>query len=126
MSFEAADPALVRKALESDVDVLYATIGYALSKQALGVAPPDRRTLVETGKAWIAANAGKLRDIVCKDETLKRVVLKPTPDVADNITAVTTVADFIIAVSHGLPVICVATILLKIGLREFCEGAVPQ
>ena len=119
------DASMAEKALQSDIEILYAAVGHALSRQTLGVAPGDRQSLIAGGEEWIKSKMTDFCALICSDASVSTLILKPTANVSENIATVCTLADVIIGVCGGIPAVYVSTLLLKIGLRELCQANQP-
>jgi hypothetical protein len=125
-AMETTGAALVLRALEADVDTLYAVIGGAEREARLGIAVPDREQLIAAGKAWISDRNDELAGIVCRHPKVRELLIAPSAETADKVASVLLVADLIATVCHGVPAVFVSTLLFKIGLREWCGKARVQ
>lgn len=113
--------AMILKALDADIGTLYAVIGHSVELRTLGIAPTDRATLVASGERWLRGHLDALQSRVCGNATLQGVAIRPDADTSDNVNAVAAVIDTIVSLCNGVPVVSVATLVLKVGLREFCR-----
>jgi hypothetical protein len=110
-------------ALNSDIDTLYASIGYfCISNKQLGMAPPGRPFCLELGKAWIHDKGNDLRDTICNDSNIRRYFQENESE-KDRKDAVLLIADLIVAICGGIPAVYVAALIVKIGLKEWCNAS---
>lgn len=102
---------------------MYASIGFFdSSKGQLGVAPRDRQSLIELGKAWILDKESALRTLICNDVNIQEQVFLNQFN-KDKVEAILLIADLIVSICGGVPAIYVATLLIKIGLKDWCNGS---
>lgn len=99
------------------VDGLFLELG----KQTLGPGAM-RDDLAAAGKAIFRNMHGSLRSILCRDERLRAYADPSNAHAADGLGLLAVIASLIASVSVGLNSMLVAALVLRIGLRNICEG----
>lgn len=97
-----------------DVDHLYAEIGKALSKSAMGM-EPDQEDYEERGRSWFEKNQQKLSTHICCEEVRGRLDAD-----TDEEKLVLIVADALGALVLYVPVASVARLVVRLGVYQFC------
>jgi hypothetical protein len=114
---------LVDIAIKADIKTLYAVIGSSVSKNQLGVSPSDKEALVNAGMSWVKDKQNELKTLVCADPNIRKLFLSNNLKIADTRDAILIVTDLIITICQGIPAVYVAALIVKIGLREWCNGS---
>ena len=107
--------------MEAELEELYAAIGHYESVDRFGATPPDKAKLIEIGKNWIESNSEKFRAKICPSDVAQEILSSSETTAQDIKNLIPVVADLIISLSGGVPATYVATLLLRIGLRKWCE-----
>jgi len=112
---------MLKKAMNADVETLFASIGAIEAQEQFGIAPLDKNSLIEIGKKWLLSKETRLRSIVCGNPRLTAYLVEANPQRQDQETGALLIADLIVTVCGGIPAIYVAVLLIKIGLRSWCN-----
>ncbi|MBE9070696.1 hypothetical protein IQ260_29065 [Leptolyngbya cf. ectocarpi LEGE 11479] len=112
---------MLANVLKSDIETLYASIGYFEEQKKIGVAPSDRKKLTDLGKQWVNDRKDKIRDLICTNNKINALYNSNSEDDKDKIEAILLIADLIVAICSGIPAIYVSTLIIKIGLKELCN-----
>jgi hypothetical protein len=116
------DEKLLDIALKADIETLYAVVGQIASKNRLGASPTDKQSMIESGRRWIKDKHNDLRGLVCNNPQITDMFLSRDRKVSDTRDLVLLVSDLIVSVCSGIPAIYIAALIVKIGLREWCDG----
>jgi hypothetical protein len=112
---------LISNAMIADIDTLLATIGYHISNAELGVAPNDKQTLIEKGRLWLQNHTTELQEQICSNTKVQSLLRVGDDENNDVHELIIVVIDIIAAIYVGVPAVSVAVLLVKIGLRRWCN-----
>ena len=97
-----------------EIEELLASIGSDLSvHQAL---PLNKKQLVEKGRRWFEANLKKFRATICNSVAAEHII-----NASDEATLIASISDLIAGLCVGVSPVTVATILVKLGLKNLCN-----
>jgi len=113
---------ILNKALDADAEILFATIGAINAKEQLGIAPQDKQSLIEQGKEWVAIHEKQFRSIICDNPQVTKYLAEENPQRKDQEATALLIADLVVSFCQGIPAVYVAVLLVKIGLRSWCNG----
>lgn len=107
--------------MAADIETLYATIGYAVEQQRLGVAPTDRGSLIEHGQAWIRNMSDSFKQLICSNKDVQKYFGADKPSDNEQRAVILLIADLIASMCGIIPAINVSVLLVKIGIKELCN-----
>jgi len=117
----AKDEKMLAIASRADLDTLFATIGHFDAQHQLGVAPKDKTSLIDRGKAWFDNHRKDIASAICQDQLLKDRILNPEPGESDKRDLILLVTDVLATVVSPIPIFYLAALVLKIGVRAICD-----
>lgn len=99
-------------------DDLYESLGKHLTmRQAFPLTKPQQ---VERGKQWFTAKLTTLRTNICPK--VPQILTKDS----DEKTLILSIGDIIATVVIGVPPLVVSALIVKIGVKTFCQGPPVQ
>lgn len=117
MTLDSTDRDQIGQLLEMGEDELYATIPMYIPEYEDSVFSPQKR--VEVGRNTFRAYQDKLTKIICEEWNFCERINKS--DWSDTVDLVAAIADVIATAVSGIPPFIIGTLLVKIGIRKFCE-----
>jgi hypothetical protein len=104
-----------RKLLDLSLEELETEIGKQLAIEELGALPPSLAGLRERGERWARANVGKLKAVVCGNETVRDLAAQGFS--AELVNAVLGLVETIVLRTAVAPL---AVLLCRRGLQVMC------
>ncbi|SRR6266478_267243 len=116
-SISDQDAALLRSALDKSEEELYVQFGQA---NYLGAGPASVRDLLNRGKQVLDARKKDLQNIVCQNTIVQSVADRDDPyQVA---VAVFVVLATLVPNPEAAPLVTLAALITKIGIKTLCES----
>lgn len=100
--------------LEYSEEDLFAVIGHSVSPSKNLI--PDIPALVKAGRAWFDAQKDDLRTRICIED-----VRRLGDSANDDVALIVAMADLIAAITGHVSPFTVSVIILRVGLRNFCD-----
>jgi hypothetical protein len=115
--FEAGERERVEKYLLLGEDQLFSLIPHYLPDYKEAVFSPIGQR--EVGREWFAGVRGRLEQRLCREWQLCEKLDDPTFDDVGKLVIV--VGDTVATVVAGVPPVLVASLIVRIGVRRFCD-----
>ena len=111
-----SERAQVEYYLNLDIDDLHVEIGRAVSdRDGVQYAPG---TAIAKCREWIESYGPQIQQLICVEwEYCKK---RSDKRLKDRVTLIVSIADLIIALGGGIPVLSIATLLFRMGLDDLC------
>ena len=100
-------------------DELFYMLGKDYLKSTENMLPFSRKEVVKMGKSWFKSNNEKIKKVICQDDVFLTLV-----DQNDRILLLTAISDLISGIVLNVSPFTLANIILKMGIKNYCEKAV--